>query len=301
MTGQEFKISLKHPVMNKIKIGMIQSGCTADTAFNLINTIGLIESAIDKGANIICLPELFKTLYFCQGQDYQNFSLAESIPGESTDCFSDIAKRHAVVILAPLFEKRAEGIYYNSIAVIDADGTLAGIYRKMHIPQDPGFDEKFYFTPGDLGYKVFHTRYGKIGTLICWDQWYPEAARLTAMMGADIIFYPTAIGWDCKEPAELGKPQLEAWQIIQRSHSIANGVFVCAVNRVRTEGDITFWGSSFVSDPFGTITAMASQDKQEVIVTECNLDLIHTTRVHWPFFRDRRTGSYQNITKQYIG
>jgi len=269
-------------------------------ASNLENTVRLIESVIKKGAQIICLPEMYKTLYFCQQQDYLNFSLAESIPGESTACFSSIAKQHSVVIIAPIFEKRAEGIYHNTIAVIDTDGTLAGIYRKMHVPHDPGFEEKFYFTPGDLGYKVFKTKYGKIGTLICWDQWYPEAARLTAMMGAEIIFYPTAIGWDCKEPVELGDSQIEAWETIQRSHSIANGVFVCAVNRVGVEQDITFWGNSFVYNPFGVLLGKASHDQQEIVVIDCDLDQIKETRTHWPFFRDRRIDSYHKITQQFI-
>jgi len=286
--------------MRIVKIGMVQSRCVASTASNLENTVSLIGSAINLGAQIICLPEMFKTLYFCQRQDYQNFALAETIPGESTACFSAIAKKHSVIIIAPLFEKRAEGIYHNTIAVIDSDGMLAGIYRKMHIPHDPGFEEKYYFTPGDLGYKVFKTKYGNIGTLICWDQWYPEAARLTAMMDAEIIFYPTAIGWDCKEPAELGQHQLEAWKTIQRSHSIANGVFVCAVNRVGKEQDITFWGNSFVYNPFGILLGKASADKQEVMVIDCDLDQINETRLQWPFFRDRRIDSYHKITQHFI-
>ena len=284
----------------KVKIGMIQIACESNIQANMDNAVKFIMEAISKGAQIICLPEMYRTLYFCQTQDYQEFKTAETIPGPSTDIFSKIAKENSVVIIAPLFEKRADGLYHNTIAVIDADGSLAGIYRKMHIPHDPGFEEKFYFTPGDLGFKVFKTRFGTIGTLICWDQWYPEAARITAMMGAQILFYPTAIGWDSKEDSSIKPGQLDAWKIIQRSHSIANGCFVCAVNRIGTEGDLHFWGNSFVSNPIGEVIHSTTHENQEAVVVEVNLDAIDDTRTHWPFLRDRRIDFYGDLTRRFI-
>lgn len=279
---------------------MVQTACTPDIEKNMENTVLYIQHAIAKGAQIICLPEMYRTLYFCQTQDYAHFKTAETIPGPSTELFSKIAAENKVVIIAPLFEKRADGLYHNTVAVIDADGSLAGIYRKMHIPHDPGFEEKFYFTPGDLGFKVFKTKYATIGTLICWDQWYPEAARLTAMKGAQILFYPTAIGWDDKEPDHIKPGQLNAWQTIQRSHSIANGCFVCSVNRIGTEGDLRFWGNSFISNPMGEVLANTGHEKEEVAVVEIDTEDIDGTRTHWPFFRDRRIDFYSDLTKRFI-
>lgn len=286
--------------MSKVKIGIVQTSCTADIQLNMQNTTRAIEQAISNGAQIICLPEMYRTLYFCQTQDYEQFKTAETIPGPSTELFSKIAKENNVVIIAPLFEKRADGLYHNTIAVIDADGSITDIYRKMHIPHDPGFEEKFYFTPGDLGFKAIKTKYATIGTLICWDQWYPEAARLTALKGAQILFYPTAIGWDAKEPDAIKPSQLDAWQTIQRSHSIANGCFVCAVNRIGTEGDLQFWGNSFLSNTMGEIVAHTGYEQEETLVVEIDLDEIDDTRTHWPFFRDRRIDFYADLTKRFI-
>lgn len=285
---------------NKIvKVGIIQTTSESDVVLNLNKTLHLTKQAIDKGAQIICLQELYRSDYFCQTEDYDKFLLAETIPGPSTEAFSKLAKENKVAIVLPIFEKRTHGLYHNSIVMIDADGS-SGIYRKMHIPDDPGFYEKFYFTPGDLGYKVFDTHVVKAGTLICWDQWYPEAARLTALKGAEILFYPTAIGWDKAEDRNLGITQHDAWFTMQRSHSIANGVFVVSVNRIGTEGDITFWGQSFISDPFGNVLYKASSDKEEVVVVDCDLSLIDHYRTRWPFLRDRRTDSFQEMTARYL-
>ncbi|MBC7387606.1 MAG: carbon-nitrogen hydrolase [Opitutaceae bacterium] len=282
-----------------VKVGMIQTSSENDVDLNLKKTIQLTKQAIEKGAQIICLQELYRSDYFCQTEDYDKFLLAETIPGPSTEAFTKLAKEYKVSIVLPIFEKRTHGLYHNSIVMVDADGSL-GIYRKMHIPDDPGFYEKFYFTPGDLGYKVFDTPVVRAGTLICWDQWYPEAARLTALKGAEILFYPTAIGWDKAEDHNLGLTQHDAWFTMQRSHSIANGVFVVSVNRIGTEGDITFWGQSFISDPFGNILYKASSDKEEVIVVDCDLSLIDHYRTRWPFLRDRRTDSFQEMTARYL-
>ncbi|TAG51919.1 MAG: acyltransferase [Cytophagales bacterium] len=286
--------------MKTVKIGIIQTSCTENIELNVKNTLEYILKSIEKGAQIICLPEMYRTLYFCQTQDYEAFKTAETIPGPSTNIFSEIAKKHEVVIIAPLFEKRADGLYHNTIAVIDADGSIIDIYRKMHIPHDPGFEEKFYFAPGDLGFKAIKTKYATIGTLICWDQWYPEAARITTMKGAQILFYPTAIGWDSKEPDNVKPAQLDAWKTIQRSHSIANGCFVCAVNRIGTEQDLHFWGNSFVSNTLGEVIFSTDHTTQSANVVEINLDEIDDTRTHWPFFRDRRTDFYQDLSKRWL-
>ncbi len=291
--------------VKKFKVGLTQYSVTVNPDENLNKAEKLIEDAARKGANVICLPELFNSLYFCQSENIDFFDLAETIPGHSTEVLSNLAKKLKIVLIVPLFEKRNLGLYHNSLAAINTKGEITGIYRKMHIPDDPAFYEKFYFTPGDLGYKVFDTEFGKIGTLICWDQWYPEAARLTALKGAEVIFYPTAIGWHPYEKEEHGKAQFESWQTIQRSHAIANGVYVASVNRVGIEkqnpdsAGIEFWGRSFICDPQGVILTEASCDKEEVIVAEIDLDRIEYIRRNWPFLRDRRIDSYQNITKRF--
>ncbi|MBX9850179.1 MAG: carbon-nitrogen hydrolase [Cytophagaceae bacterium] len=284
----------------KVKVGLIQMSCTKDPDANLNKTITKIRETAQKGAQIICLQELFRSLYFCDVEDYENFKLAEPIPGPSTEAFEKLAKELKVVIIASLFEKRTNGIYHNTTAVIDADGKYLGKYRKMHIPDDPGYFEKFYFTPGDLGYKVFETKYAKIGVLICWDQWYPEAARITSLMGAEILFYPTAIGWAGTQDEGTNEEQYNAWQTIQRSHSVANGLHVVSVNRVGNEGPMKFWGGSFISNPFGKLLYKASHDKEEIHVEEIDLNKTDNYRTHWPFMRDRRIDSYQPITKRFI-
>ncbi|MEC3878895.1 carbon-nitrogen hydrolase [Parapedobacter sp. 10938] len=288
--------------MTNVKIGTVQMSCVANKATNLTKAIDQIRVAAAKGAQIICLQELFTSLYFCDVEDYDNFELAEAIPGPSTEALQAAAAALGVVIVASLFEKRAEGLYHNTTAVIDADGAYLGKYRKMHIPDDPGFYEKFYFTPGDLGYKVFKTRYATIGVLICWDQWYPEAARITALMGAEILFYPTAIGWATDQDDETNKDQYNAWQTIQRSHSVANGLPVVSVNRVGFEQDgaMKFWGGSFVTNAQGKLLYLASHDVEETEVTEVDLRQSDFFRKHWPFLRDRRIDSYQPITKRFI-
>lgn len=288
--------------MSKVKIGTIQMSCVADKQQNLEKAIKNIREVAAKGANIVCLQELFTSLYFCDIEDYDNFDLAESIPGPSTDALSAVAKELGVVIIASLFEKRAEGLYHNTTAVLDADGTYLGKYRKMHIPDDPAYYEKFYFTPGDLGYKIFKTQFGKVGVLICWDQWYPEASRITTLMGADILFYPTAIGWATDQDEETNKDQYNAWQIIQRSHSVANGLPVVSVNRVGFEQDgaMKFWGGSFVTNAQGKLLYLASHDQEESVVTEVELGQTDYMRRHWPFLRDRRIDSYQPITKRFL-
>ncbi len=284
----------------EISIGIIQSSCVKDKQANLDKTISQIRDVASKGAQVVCLQELFTSLYFCDVEDYENFKLAESIPGPSTQQLGQVAKELQVVIVASLFEKRTEGIYHNTIAVIDADGTYLGKYRKMHIPDDPGYYEKFYFTPGDLGYKVFQTKYGRIGTLICWDQWYPEAARITSLMGADFLVYPTAIGWAESQDDETNKEQYNAWQSIQKGHAVANGIHVVAVNRTGNEGPMKFWGGSFVSNPFGTILYQAAHDIEENHVIKIDITKSDYYRTHWPFFRDRRIDSYSPITKRFI-
>ena len=288
--------------MSKVKIGMVQMSCSADKDENIKKAISKIREAAGKGAQIICLQELFTSLYFCDVEDYENFRLAEPIPGPTTDSLKTVAKELGVVIIASLFEKRAHGIYHNTTAVIDADGEYLDKYRKMHIPDDPAYFEKFYFTPGDLGYKVFKTRFATIGVLICWDQWYPEAARITSLMGAEILFYPTAIGWATSQDESTNREQYNAWQTIQRSHAIANGIYVVSVNRVgfEQEGRMKFWGGSFIANPFGSLIVQASHDKEEAIVHELDTEATDRYRTHWPFMRDRRIDSYQPITKRYI-
>jgi N-carbamoylputrescine amidase len=284
----------------QVKLGLVQMTCVADKQQNLDKAIVKVKEAAAKGAQIICLQELFTSLYFCDVEDYDNFALAEAIPGPSTDALQIVAKELGVVIIASLFEKRTQGIYHNTTAVLDADGTYLGKYRKMHIPDDPGFYEKFYFTPGDLGYKVFKTKFATIGVLICWDQWYPEAARITSLMGAEVLFYPTAIGWATTQDEATNIEQHDAWQTIQRSHAIANGVHVVGVNRVGEEAGVKFWGGSFISNPMGTLLYKASVDKEEIIVQEVDLAKSDSYRIHWPFLRDRRIDSYSQITKRFI-
>lgn len=295
----------------QFKVGLVQMKCGPDPDANLAHAIDMTRDAAGKGAQVVCLPELFQTQYFCQREDHALFDLAEPIPGETTEKLSHVAKDCNIALVASLFEKRAPGVYHNSAAIFDSDGSLKGLYRKMHIPDDPLYYEKFYFTPGDLGYQAFNTHPGKIGTLVCWDQWYPEAARLTALKGANIIFYPTAIGWHPAEKAEWGDAQYDAWKTIQRAHSIANGVFVGVVNRVGYEtgnilgkevkgAGLEFWGGSFISDPFGRVIAQASHDKEEILIGEVDTRLMEEVRRNWPFLRDRRIDSYAQITHRFL-
>jgi N-carbamoylputrescine amidase len=287
-----------------VSLGLVQMRMTDNPQRNFAVAVEGIREAAKRGAQIVCLPELFRSLYFCQSEDHRHFALAEPIPGPSTEALGALARELGVVIIASLFEKRAEGLYHNTAAVIDADGRYLGRYRKMHIPDDPLYYEKFYFTPGDLGFKVFATRYARVGVLICWDQWYPEAARLTALRDADILFYPTAIGWHPKEKEAYGGAQHASWEIIQRSHGIANGCYIVSVNRTGHEGDpdggIEFWGQSFVSDPGGTILAKAAVDQPEILVVPIDLARIDEQRTHWPFLRDRRIDAYGEIIRRYI-
>lgn len=283
-----------------MKVGLVQNSCSPDLELNLSKAEVGVRKAALKGAQIICLQELFKSLYFCDVEDHDNFKLAESIPGPSTDFFSALAKELGVVIIASLFEKRAEGLYHNTTAVLDADGSYLGKYRKMHIPDDPGYYEKFYFTPGDLGYKIFNTKFAKIGVLICWDQWYPEAARITSLMGAEMLFYPTAIGWHKDQDKETNEEQYQAWQTIQRSHAVANGVPVVSVNRVGIEGDMKFWGGSFVTNAFGRVLYQSNHTDEEINVHELDMHNSDRYRTHWPFLRDRRIDSYSPIVKRFI-
>ena len=291
---------------NKFTVGLIQLALSEDPAENLHKAISWIGKAARDGAQVICLPELFRSHYFCQTEDIKNFNLAENIPGPSTESIAEVARKNNVCVIVPLFEKRSSGVYHNSLVVIDSNGKILGTYRKMHIPDDPGFYEKFYFTPGDLGYKTFNSSYGKIGTLICWDQWYPEAARLTALQGAAVLFYPTAIGWHPFEKKEHGKAQYESWLSVQKGHAVANGVYIAAVNRIGLEKEdenspgIEFWGQSFVSDPQGIIIAQASVYKEEIILAEIDLNRIEYIRQNWPFLRDRRIDSYGDITKRFL-
>jgi len=292
---------------SETKLGLIQTDVSANPDANLKKTIALIERTAKAGAQIICTQELFRSQYFCQSEDHENFKLAETIPGPSTDAFQKLAKKHKVVIIASLFEKRASGLYHNTAVIIDADGSMLGIYRKMHIPDDPLFYEKFYFTPGDTGFKAWQTKYAKIGVLVCWDQWYPEAARLTAMQGAEILFYPTAIGWHPSEKAKYGIKQHGAWETIQRSHAVANGCYVASVNRIGHEiikgvgGDgLEFWGQSFVAGTSGEILAKGRSNKEEILVVPVDLANVDTTRTHWPFLRDRRIDAYGNLTKRFV-
>ena len=301
------RLNAKMPAPAKLHVGLTQFRCGDDPEANVETAVRFIREAAGRGANVVCLPELFRSRYFCQTEDHRFFDLAEPIPGPTTQRMSELAKELGVVILASLFEKRAAGVYHNTLAVLDADGSLMGIYRKMHIPDDPLFYEKFYFTPGDLGFRVFDTKFAKAGTLVCWDQWYPEAARLTAMKGAEILFYPTAIGWHPGEKAEYGESQHESWELIQRSHAVANGCYVVAVNRTGFEptpdekGDgLEFWGQSFVTGPDGKILARASADQEEVLVVPIDLDRLDVVRTHWPFLRDRRIDAYGEITRRYL-
>lgn len=284
-------------------VALIQRPVSLVPQENLDATIADIEKAATAGANIVCTQELYRAQYFCQTEDHAMFDLAETIPGPSTNAFSELARKLGIVIVASLFEKRAAGLYHNTAVVLDADGSNLGLYRKMHIPDDPLFYEKFYFTPGDLGFKVFETKFGKVGVLICWDQWYPEAARLTALAGAEILFYPTAIGWHPAEKEEYGVAQHDSWETIQRSHAIANGVYVAAANRIGHEGDpaggIEFWGQSFLCNPRGTILAKGSVDQPEIVMAECDFGLLNEQRTHWPFLRDRRIDAYGDITLRY--
>jgi N-carbamoylputrescine amidase len=286
-------------------VGLIQMAVSAHPADNLRKALARVEEAARKGAQVICLPELYRSHYFCQREDVSLFDLAETVPGPSTDAFSDLARRLGVAIVVPIFERRSSAVHHNSVAVIDAGGQNLGLYRKMHIPDDPAYYEKFYFTPGDLGFKAFQTRFGLIGTLICWDQWFPEAARLTAMQGPSLIFYPTAIGWHPREKAEHGAAQRDAWRTVQRGHAVANGIYVAAVNRIGHEisspdsAGIEFWGSSFLADPQGVVIAEASTDREEILVAEIDLARMDDVRRNWPFFRDRRIGAYGEITQRW--
>jgi N-carbamoylputrescine amidase len=287
-----------------VRVGLLQMSCVEDPRANLETAVVRIKEAAAKGAQIICLQELFKSRYFCQVEDHAHFALAEEVPGPTTKLLGDLARELQIVLIASIFERRAPGVYHNTAAVLDADGAFLGKYRKMHIPDDPLYHEKFYFAPGDLGFRAWNTRYGRVGVLICWDQWYPEAARLTALSGAEVIFYPTAIGWHPSEKEKYGASQHSAWETIQRSHAIANGVYVVAVNRVGHEGappgGIEFWGASFVCDPGGSLLKVASHDREQVLVVECDLDKVDIIRTHWPFLRDRRLEAYGDLTKRYL-
>jgi len=295
-----------------VKVGLTQMACAEDPKVNRAHQAALIERAARQGARIICTQELFTSKYFCQVEDHRFFKLAETIPGPTTDQFCKLARKHKVVIIASIFEKRAAGLYHNTAVVIDADGSILGIYRKMHIPDDPLYYEKFYFTPGDTGFRAWNTRYAKIGVLICWDQWFPEGARLTAIQGAQILFYPTAIGWHPNEKAQYGQSQHESWELIQRSHAVANGCYVCAPNRIGLEkisgpdgkpmnkDGIQFWGQSFVASPNGQIVQRASVDKEEVLVAPCDLENVEFSRTHWPFLRDRRIDAYGKLTERFV-
>ncbi len=287
------------------RIALIQTRCTEDRAYNLAHTQKLIDVAAAQGAHFIGLQELFSGQYFCQSEDHRFFEWAEPIPGPTTEALATQARRHGVVIIASLFERRAPGLYHNTAAILDADGSLAGIYRKMHIPDDPLYYEKFYFAPGDLGFRAWNTAHGKIGVCVCWDQWYPEAARATALRGAEILFYPTAIGWHPSEKQTYGANQHAAWETIQRSHAVANGCFVAVTNRVGHEAPsggegIEFWGQSFVAAPGGRMLAKASAENEETLFVECDLREVEKYRTHWPFFRDRRVDAYGDLSRRFI-
>jgi len=309
LVGEKF--TRRQKVSEKFQLGLLQMSASPDPDRNFQHAIDQVHEAARKGAQIVCLPELFQTQYFCQREDAALFDLAEAIPGPATAKLSEVAKELKVVLIASLFEKRAPGVYHNTAVMIDSDGTLRGIYRKMHIPDDPLYYEKYYFTPGDLGFKAFDTSVGRVGTLVCWDQWYPEGARLTALQGAQVLFYPTAIGWHPDEKAQYGEAQYDAWQTIQRAHAIANGVYVAVVNRVGFEnGDIRgnkaqgrgleFWGGSFVADPFGRVIAKGSHDKEDILIAEVDSRVLEDTRRNWPFLRDRRIDAYAPITSRLI-
>ena len=283
-------------------LGLVQMRCQTDGDANLDQAVASIREAAGRGAQIVCLPELFRTPYFCQRQDPSLFDLAEPIPGPSTERLAQAARATGTVVVASLFERRTAGVYHNTAVLLDADGALAGLYRKMHIPDDPLYFEKYYFTPGDLGFRAFDTRFGRVGMLVCWDQWYPEAARLTALQGAQVLLYPTAIGWHPREKAEFGQAQHEAWELIQRSHAVANGVYVAAINRVGHEGaadaGLEFWGGSFVSDPFGRVLHRAGHQGPEIVLATCDPRRLEETRRNWPFLRDRRIDAYGGITRR---
>ena len=292
------------PRPTRFRVGLVQMRCAPDPAANLETAVARTREAAARGAQVVCLPELFRSQYFPQREDHAAFDLAEPVPGPTTDALGRVARETRTTVIASVFERRAAGVYHNTAVVLDAAGAVAGLYRKMHIPDDPLFYEKFYFTPGDLGFRAFDTPVGKIGTLVCWDQWYPEAARLTALAGANVLFYPTAIGWHPREKAEFGEAQISAWQTMQRAHAIANGVYVAAVNRVGHEGaadgGIEFWGASFVCDPFGVVLGEASRTTEEVLVVECDRRHLEEVRRNWPFLRDRRIDAYAAITKRLI-
>ncbi len=295
---------MNYVIENKFRVGLVQMSCSTNTSENLDKAVTRIREAAAQGAQIVCLQELFRSQYFCRVEDANLFDLAESIPGPSTDEIALVAKEAGVVVIASLFERRAAGLYHNTAAVIDASGDLLGIYRKMHIPDDPLFYEKYYFTPGDLGFRFFDTTFGRIAVLVCWDQWYPEAARIAALGGANILFYPTAIGWHPSEKAEFGEAQYDAWKTIQRSHAIANGIYVAAVNRVGFEGPtdhgLEFWGGSFIADPFGRVLKEATHDQEEILVVECDPRKMDENRRNWPFLRDRRIDAYSPILTRML-
>ncbi len=294
-----------YPSPKTLRVGLVQMRCSADPLLNLEKAIRYIQEASAGGAQVVCLPELFLSEYFCQKEDHSYFELAEPIPGPTTTTLGSLAKECGVVVIASLFERRAAGLYHNTAAILDADGTYLGKYRKMHIPDDPLFYEKFYFTPGDLGFRSWNTKAGKLGVLVCWDQWYPEAARLTALRGAEVLFYPTAIGWHPSEKSEFGKKQKEAWQLAQRAHALANGVYVAGINRIGHEapagGDgLEFWGGSFVAAPDGSLLAEASENEEELLMIDLDLSLLNRQRTHWPFLRDRRIDAYEGIDQRYL-
>jgi N-carbamoylputrescine amidase len=283
-----------------VTLGLIQMSAGDHLSANSSKAVGRVAAAAKKGAQIVCLQELFRSRYFCQSENQKNFKLAESIPGPTTDALSALASEQEIVIVASVFERRSAGVYHNTAVVIDADGSIAGIYRKMHIPDDPLYYEKFYFTPGDLGFPSFQTRYARIGALVCWDQWFPEGARLATLSGAQILFYPTAIGWIPDEPRMRAQQQRAAWELIQRSHAVANGVYVASVNRVGREGKIKFWGHSFVAGPFGEIVAHAGGEREEILLAKCDLSKIEETRQSWPFLRDRRIDAYEPLLSRML-
>jgi N-carbamoylputrescine amidase len=284
---------------DEVTIALVQMSCTSDKQANVAKALDRIADAASQGAEVVCLQELFHGLYPCQSEDHARFAEAEPIPGPTSTALAESAKKHGVVIVGSIFERRAAGVYHNTAVVFDADGRQAGLYRKMHIPDDPFYYEKFYFTPGDLGFRSFATRFGRVGACVCWDQWFPEAARLTALSGAEILVYPTAIGWLPDEKEEFGASQHSAWETMMRSHAIANGVFVAAVNRVGREGKLEFWGASFLSDPYGNVMARASHTAEETLVVSCRLDQIDAARTHWPFLRDRRIDAYGELVQRY--
>jgi N-carbamoylputrescine amidase len=285
---------------NQVTVGLVQMSAGESPSSNVAKALERVATAAKKGAQVVCLQELFRSRYFCQSENHRNFKLAESIPGPTTDALAAVASEREIVVVASVFERRAAGIYHNTAVVIDADGSIVGMYRKMHIPDDPLYYEKFYFTPGDLGFPSFQTRYAKIGALVCWDQWFPEGARSAALSGAEILFYPTAIGWIPNEPRSVARHQREAWELIQRSHAVANGVYVASVNRVGREGKIKFWGNSFVAGPFGEIVAHAGAEREEVLLAKCDLGKIEETRQSWPFLRDRRIDAYVPLLSRTI-